>query len=230
MNNNLVPWTLKPFYVGSSTNGATGDRSYTAGFLGLTDSASVTVIRTLAVSSILSLTQSKYWVETANNVITFTQAIRWDKQRPLTANNTLHFTDDVQAVGGQALVGEIYEGIADGVALKGAPLYMQASGHLTTANATDVTKASVAGVACEAGGGVTSGAVQYKTIGSITQDDWSDITGTTLLTPGSIYFLANTAGKLVTTAPSADGDFVVKVGRALTTKTLDIQLGEGVGL
>jgi hypothetical protein len=67
------------------------------------------------------------------------------------------------------------------------------------------------------------------TEGSVEQADWTTVTGSTLLTPGAIYFLDGpTAGKLTETAVTTDGYMGIRVGRALTTTKMDIEISDGV--
>jgi hypothetical protein len=48
------------------------------------------------------------------------------------------------------------------------------------------------------------------------------------LTPGAAYYLDTTAGLLSETAPSTLGRMVCLVARAITTKKLDLEVGEKV--
>lgn len=74
--------------------------------------------------------------------------------------------------------------------------------------------------------GTNGNAVTIITEGSVTQNDWTGVVGATSLVPGAIYFLDSTAGKLSYTPPSTDSHLIVRVGRALTTKKMDIEVGE----
>jgi hypothetical protein len=71
--------------------------------------------------------------------------------------------------------------------------------------------------------------ILIATEGSVEQDDWTLVTGSALLTPGAIYFLDGpTAGKLTETALTTDGYMGIRVGRALTTIKMDIEISDGV--
>lgn len=71
-----------------------------------------------------------------------------------------------------------------------------------------------------------SGAIQTDGTLTATTTQWDAVTGQTGgLTSGAIYFLsATTAGRLTTTAPSASGEYVVRLGRAISTTALEISV------
>jgi hypothetical protein len=117
-----------------------------------------------------------------------------------------------------------YETIIDVDAISGQPLYIQTiNGHLNLAKADTGTTAQVIGFAES---DVSSGEVCfYLTEGFIERTDWTLITGATDLSPGATYFLdPDTAGKITTTAPTTAGQLVVRVGRAVNVRTLDIEV------
>lgn len=68
----------------------------------------------------------------------------------------------------------------------------------------------------------------YLTAGHLEVLDWTNVIGTTDLTPGSIYFLSATAGHMTTTPPTSGR--VVRLGIALTTKVFDIKIEPGIFL
>lgn len=69
-----------------------------------------------------------------------------------------------------------------------------------------------------------TGSAQTNGILQATTGQWDAITGQTGgLTTGAIYYLdAATPGKLTTTAPSAVGEFVTRVGQAVSTTEMQI--------
>lgn len=77
-----------------------------------------------------------------------------------------------------------------------------------------------------------SGAVQTDGFFTATTAQWDAITGQTGgLTPGAAYFLsAATAGRLTTTAPTATGQFVCYVGRAISGTVFEISLDRAIAL
>jgi len=55
--------------------------------------------------------------------------------------------------------------------------------------------------------------------------DWTLIAGTAELSAGATYFLdPATAGRITATAPTVVSQFVVRVGRAVNARTLDIEI------
>ena len=68
----------------------------------------------------------------------------------------------------------------------------------------------------------------YASDGVVTRQDWTIITGTGGLLPGSPYFLAPFPGKLTAMLPTEG--VIMRVGVALNTTTLDIELGYPVVL
>lgn len=70
--------------------------------------------------------------------------------------------------------------------------------------------------------GVCDSSTTYRTEGPIVFD--ADI-----LTPGATYFLdATVPGQISSVAPTVDGHFVVVIGRALDSRTLDIEVSNPV--
>ena len=108
--------------------------------------------------------------------------------------------------------------------IPGACVYTDSSGTfmLAMANASGTSTPigiAIASIATGATGNIaTDGSV------TLTVAQWNTITGgSTGLTPGAAYFLSpTTAGNLITTAPSTVGQYVVKVGIALSTTTLNV--------
>jgi len=104
----------------------------------------------------------------------------------------------------------------------GYPLYLS-SGLVYPAQANAAGSAQVVGVSIEdvsAGVGCT-----YITEGSVTRADWTDVSGSVSLSSGATYYLdPSTAGRITTTSPTASGQYVVRIGRAVNTTTLDIEI------
>lgn len=229
---NAQDWKITPFKVlGGSSAGLVAGVAYAANGIVFSQSADYNVVRSLSISHDLGLRQTDYWFESLSDPMAMFDAASHARHRPLTASHTLGISDNVTVAGGRVGQSTIHEGVANGVVLAGQAVYMQASGYLAVTEADDETKASVAGVAYQSGGGVFSGPLFYLTDGELELSDWSQAAGVTTLTPGAVYYLdPSYDGRLTSTAPTADGVYVVKVGRALTTTMLDIELGEGVGL
>mgnify|MGYP006283583929 CR=1 FL=1 len=114
---------------------------------------------------------------------------------------------------------------------KCAPVYVTGN-NANLAQADSQSTVRVAGLAeaDTANGNVVT--VITDNIFEATTGEWDTVTGETGgLTPGADYWLsATTAGQLTQNAPDADGEFVQKVGHALSTTELDIEIGQPVKL
>lgn len=101
---------------------------------------------------------------------------------------------------------------------------------LAQANAQSTIR--VAGLALA--GAAIAAPVDILTDGILTATtgEWDAVTGDTGgLTPGSDYFLsAATGGGLTLTAPTAAGEFVVRVGHAVSTTELEIEIQQPIKL
>lgn len=231
MNSNLIPWVRKPFTILSNPNGYVGDRIYTASYLGISDRAAYTIIKVLGVSNTLTLSQSDYWIESISDGLTLAQTAGHEKQRPLSASDTMALTGETGASGGQTGLLTVHTAKGCGYMYAGQPIYVKEDGYLMLAVA-DMTaaKAGVAGIVYSDSGGVICGDVQFMTDGELELDDWTNATGSSTLTPGAAYYLSGTEGVMTTTPPSTTGEYVVKVGRAVSKRIFAIDLGEGVRL
>jgi len=124
---------------------------------------------------------------------------------------------------------------SSGAILKGSPVYVLSSNTVDSANADPGAPVPLylqcypVGFANSSTGGSNQD-IEILTEGHVELADWTGITGTTNLQVGLFYFLASTEGKITHIAPTTDGHVVIRLGRALTTKKLDIEIGEGVVL
>jgi hypothetical protein len=76
---------------------------------------------------------------------------------------------------------------------------------------------------------VAMGAITAGTTGSYQSDGL--LAGLAGLTPGAVYYLsAATAGLMTTTAPSAAGQFVTRIGIAVSATELDINIQRAIAL
>lgn len=75
-----------------------------------------------------------------------------------------------------------------------------------------------------------SGAIQTDGVLSATTGQWDTVTGETGgLTAGAVYYLdPSTPGNLTQTAPSTVGQFVVRVGRAISTTEMEISVSQPI--
>lgn len=187
-------------------------------------------IWTRSGSSIISFLQSEYYIEDGmSNPIAFAQLASAVIDRPGEASSNLLITDSFVFAGTAAIppTDPPVVAIFDSDTLKGMAVYISGDGHVDLAKANAASTATVVGIANE---NVTAGNIgTYLTEGQITQSDWTAIIGVGSLVPGTIYFLSETnAGQLVSAPPEIEGEFVVRVSRALTNTTLDIEISQPV--
>jgi len=111
-------------------------------------------------------------------------------------------------------------------AAAGQPVYVSAADTVDLADASAAATAGVVGLVYTAASAGNGG--DYITSGRITQDDWTTATGAANLTAGMVYYLSETTGRITSTAPTAVGALVVRVGRALNTTTLEVSIEPGI--
>lgn len=111
------------------------------------------------------------------------------------------------------------------------PVHVNATGGVELAQADASATVEVLGLVrdTEITAG-SSGEIQTDGILSATTAQWDAQTGGTGgLTPGSVYYLdPDTPGKLTSTAPTDVGDFVVRVGRAVSTTEMEISIDQPI--
>ena len=115
----------------------------------------------------------------------------------------------------------------------GAPVYTDVASGVDLAQADASGTMEVLGLVAEVSiGAAASGTIQTDGILSATTTQWDAIAGTTGgLTAGAIYYLsAATAGELTETAPSTPGQFVVRVGKAISTTEMEISISQPIKL
>lgn len=111
---------------------------------------------------------------------------------------------------------------------KGMPVYLDLTGRLQKAQNNMVGTYQVAGLMLD---DVLSGFTgQYISDGQIEQIDWTAVTGSSTLDKGAIYFLDEFAGQITTVAPTAAGQYVIRVGRAQSETILDIEISQPIRL
>jgi hypothetical protein len=94
----------------------------------------------------------------------------------------------------------------------GAPIYVDGSGLGHPASASDLSTSKVVGF---------REGTQLRIDGLLTQQDWSLVAGTPLLTPGAMYFLGVTPGTISTESGSP---IVVPLGVAISGVALSINV------
>ena len=112
---------------------------------------------------------------------------------------------------------------ADSTIVIGNPLYLTGAGHVNPARADAAGTTQVVGLSItDTAAGFTC---NFLTEGRIERSDWTAIAGVTSLSAGVTYFLdPSVAGHITSTAPTVVGQYVVRVGRAVSTTTLDIEI------
>jgi|GEM_PF-2480783 len=108
----------------------------------------------------------------------------------------------------------------------GQPLACAGSAQGLLARADDADLALVVGFA--GAGAAPDEAVPVRVSGALTLPDWSAVAGTVDLTPAADYFLAPAAGRITATVPTVG--HLVRVGRAVTGRTLVIRIGDPIRL
>lgn len=104
---------------------------------------------------------------------------------------------------------------------RGQPVYVDGAGSVDLAAANASGTRQVLGLVLDASiASAASGNIQ--TDGVINLADWTSVVGAASLTAGSIYYLSATAGQLTSTAPTTAGQYVCRVGLALSTTEMEI--------
>lgn len=118
-----------------------------------------------------------------------------------------------------------------GAIVIGAPVYMSGNSQVKKAKADAAATKEVIGLVNDASiaGGAT-GTILTNGVLSATTGQWDAITGDTGgLTANAVYFLdPTTAGKLTKTAPSTVGQYVCRVGVAISTTEMKIEPEETI--
>lgn len=113
----------------------------------------------------------------------------------------------------------------------GTPVYCESNDKVDLAKADAVATAQTVGLVKDVSIAASAvGNIQTDGILEATTSQWDAVAGTTGgLAAGTTYFLsAATAGKLTATAPTTVGQFVVKIGIALSTTKLEITLSQPI--
>lgn len=114
-----------------------------------------------------------------------------------------------------------------GAIVIGTPVYVKADGEVDKAQANASGTVQITGLARDVSiAAAASGIIQTDGVLVATTAQWDAVTGGTGgLTAGSVYYLdAATPGMLTATAPTTAGQFVVRVGLALSAIDIDISV------
>jgi len=112
----------------------------------------------------------------------------------------------------------------DATTEEGQVVYMKSTGNTGLAEADNTTNAKAVGLAYT---DVTAAGVGFfLSRGHFETADWTNIIGATNLTPGTIYFLSATAGRMTATAPTSGT--IVRMGIALSATIFDLDIQPGI--
>lgn len=109
----------------------------------------------------------------------------------------------------------------------GAPVYSDSAGSVDLAQANASGTVEVLGFVKDVSiAAAASGSIQTDGILAATTGQWDAVTGGTGgLTSGTVYYLdPTTAGMLTSTAPSTPTQYVVRVGKAISTTEMEISV------
>lgn len=109
----------------------------------------------------------------------------------------------------------------------GQAVYQKSNGNVDLARGNAQGTVQVLGLVRDASiAAAGSGIIQTDGVLSATTGQWDAVTGGTGgLTAGSVYYLsAATAGRITATAPTAVGEFVIRLGKALSTTEFEISV------
>jgi hypothetical protein len=111
---------------------------------------------------------------------------------------------------------------------KGMPIYLDLTGRLQKAQNNMVGTYQVAGLMLDDVLATFTGT--YISDGQIEQDDWTAVTGSATLDKGAVYFLDEFSGQMTTVAPTAAGQYVLRLGRAQTETIFDLEIAQPIRL
>ena len=176
----------------------------------------------------MALKQSDYWIESLASTMVLTDSAIAVKAYSESITDAITFVDTETISGGRmALHPPDVTATFTSTTSKGMAVYVDGANTVDLAQADAESTSLVIGLATEA---VSAGGVStYLTEGQVEQSDWTAVTSSATLVTGATYYLSTaTAGGLTTTPPSTDGDIVVRVGTALSTTEMDIEIAQPV--
>lgn len=134
--------------------------------------------------------------------------------------------DTLDAAAAEVDVIALTNGVA-GAQVIGTPVYISAGNTFSPAQANAAASQEVLGLVKDPSiAAAASGNVQTDGIITATTAQWDAVTGATGgLVPNSPYYLnPTTAGRLTATAPTTTGQYVKRVGLAISTTAMDISV------
>jgi hypothetical protein len=118
-----------------------------------------------------------------------------------------------------------------GAVVIGTPVYFAAALHVDKAKADAAGTSKVAGIITTTSiASSSTGQLAVSGLVTATTGQWDIVTGGSGgLTANTDYYLdPTTAGKLTTTAPSTVGQYVVFVGRGVSTTVMDVKVARRI--
>ncbi len=115
----------------------------------------------------------------------------------------------------------------------GNVVYTDAAGAVDKAQADSISTSEIVGLVRDASiAAAASGEIQTDGVLVATTTQWDAVADTTGgLTAGVVYYLSPTlAGELTSTAPTAVGQVVIRIGKAISTTDLEISISEPIQL
>jgi len=140
--------------------------------------------------------------------------------------------DTLDAVASEVDIANLTNNNASPIVI-GNATYTDAGGGVDLAQANAIATVEVVGLVKDASiSAAANGDVQTDGVISATTGQWDAVAGTTGgLAAGTVYYLSpTTAGEITSTAPTAVGQFVVRIGIALSTTELEISILEPIKL
>lgn len=104
--------------------------------------------------------------------------------------------------------------------LIGQPVYVKSGGHIALAKATTGYNKFVGLLTASVNSGFSG---KYQCDGIFELDDWTNVTGSSALTPNNTYYLSDTFFGQLTNNPSTLTGFCAKIGIALSVTKLEIK-------
>jgi len=140
--------------------------------------------------------------------------------------------DTIDAVASEVDIANLTNNNASPIVI-GNATYTDAAGGVDLAKADAIATVEVVGLVKDASiSAAASGDIQTDGIISATTGQWDAVAGTTGgLAAGIVYYLSpTTAGEITSTAPTAVGQFVIRIGIGLSTTELEISISEPIKL
>jgi len=109
----------------------------------------------------------------------------------------------------------------------GQPIYISGADTFKLGQANSLNTSKIIGLLREDIAAGSTGMVQLD--GILELPDWTTVTGNSSLTPGASYYLdPDNAGMLTETPPTASGQYLVYVGKAISTTAINLDIARPI--